>query len=58
MQVLIKNKPLYVIEPNEIKNVDSGDYILTYSTTKYEEMLEESSDYLTGEGKFYLYEKR
>ena len=58
MQVLIKNKTLYVIEPDEIDEVDSGEFILTYYDTEYESLLREKSNSLMNGAAFRLYEKR
>lgn len=58
MQVLIKDKTLYVVEPNMIDDIRTGDYILTYYNSTYKEELIENSDCLVKEGTFCLYKKR
>lgn len=57
MQILLKDKKLYVITPEEYKQIEEGDYIIAYINTELKNTILSEADFLKSGKVFVLYQK-
>lgn len=57
MQILLKDKKIYVIAPDNYEQIESGSYIIAYANTELKNTILTENDFLKAGSVFVLYQK-